>query len=245
MNPPKPRYLNSAGRLLAVLESLQPKKTAEQLIAIMFDSEPPKDAGDLSIIGIKAITELHLLYVTFLQDLTDANISDKEKSVLQSGLSTLENLMYPAALNQGMRPASESEKALLEVCATRLPEEDDLAEEDLNRIRESIKSLRDTIEELPSDSVLRRILLELTRLSEDAVNRFNIYGAKGLKRAFKDMLAEVAEVYLQDEEKLSEIKETSNWQILVQHLKLFDSIAAKLMKYTPYIEKGKQFLLGD
>ena len=105
--------------------------------------------------------------------------------------------------------------------------------------------LRETIEELPDGSVLRKILLELARLSEDSVNRFNIYGAKGIKKAFKDMLAEVAEVYLQDEEEISEAKNTPAWRKIVIHIKMFDNVAAKAMKYKPLLEKASQFLIGN
>ncbi len=238
-----PKYPNSAGRLLAILEGLKPQGTlTQQLLPLIFDRQMPGNAHEQSIENIKVLTELHIMYVEFLQDLANADIPDDEKSVLEKGLVSLATLMYPAASNQGARVVSESEKALLEVCATRLPKENVLEDSDIENIRESISLLRETIEELPDASILRNILLELARLSEDSINRFNIYGAKGVKKAFKDMLAEVAEIYLQDEEDVSDIKSTPAWDKAIKHIKLFDSVAAKAMKYKPLLEKASQYL---
>lgn len=246
MNKTNPKYENSAGRLLAILESLQHgQPAAQQLIPMMFGQPAPGNDKEISIEGVKAITELHILYANFLQDLANADMSDEERLVLEKGLSPLQTLMYPMALNQGLRLVSEAEKALLEVCATRLPKENKIDEKDIEEIQESIKSLKTEINELPEESILRKILLELSRLSEDSINRFNIYGSKGLKKAFKNMLAEVAEVYLQDEEDESKIKESSAWDKAVKHLKLFDSIAAKTMKYKPLLERASQYFIGN
>ena len=246
MNKTNPKYENSAGRLLAILESLQQNQpAAQQLIPIMFGKPAPSNEKEISIEGVKAVTELHILYANFLQDLANADMGDEERAVLEKGLSSLQSLMYPMALNQGLRLVSEAEKALLEVCATRLPKENKIDETDINKIQESIQALNAEINELPTESTLRKILLELSRLSEDSINRFNIYGSKGLKKAFKGMLAEVAEVYLQDEEDEAKIKESPAWGKVVEHLKLFDSIAAKAMKYRPLLEKASQYFIGN
>jgi len=246
MNKPEPKYPNSAGRLLAILEAIQSgKPVAQQLVPILFWEEAPSNEKDISLQGVKAVTELHILYATFLQDLADSNMSKEERTVLEKGLSSLENLLYPIALNQGLREVSEAEKALLEVCATRLPKENIIDETDFENIKESIQSLRTAISELDNHPTLKNILLELARLSEDSINRFNIYGAEGLKKAFKNMLAEVAEVYLQDDEDIVEIKENPAWDKAVKHLKLFDSVAAKAMKYRPLIEKASQYFIGN
>jgi len=241
----QPKYPNSAGRLLAILESLQQNQQyGNQLIPLLLGEAAPKDGKDLSLAGVKAITELHKLYADFLQDLANADMSDEEKAVLENGLSSLGNLMYPQAINQNIRQVSEAEKALLEVCATRLPKEAVIDNGDMELIQESIKKLKESVKELSTTSILRTILLELIRLSEDSINRYNIYGSKGLKAAFKSMLSEVAEVYLQNEENESDIKNSSGWKRAVEHIRLFDSVASKTMKYKPLLEKAGQFLIG-
>ncbi len=246
MNIPDPKYPNSAGRLLALLEILKPNQAAgSQLIPIFLGEKVPQNKRQLSLAGVKAITKLHIMYAEFLQDLATASIGDEEKSVLVKGLTSLENMMYPQSVGESIRPISEAEKALLEVCATRLQKENVIEKEDIKKILESVQVLKDEIDKLPSDATLRTVLLELTRLSEDSINRFNIYGSKGLKRAFKDMLAEVAEIYLQEQEDVSAIRDSTAWENTVKHIKLFDSIASKAMKYRPLLEKTTQFFIEN
>ncbi len=114
------KYQNSAGRLLTILQNLQEGQgLAQQLVPMMFGDKAPDDPKGISLNGVKALTELHKLYATFLQDLVEADMGDDERAVLQNGLTTLESLMYPSALNQASRKIEEAEKALLEVCATQ------------------------------------------------------------------------------------------------------------------------------
>jgi hypothetical protein len=245
MSQLQPRYPNSAGRLLAVLESIKPNQQyIVQLGSLFFDEKPTKDPAQLALLSIKSLSQLHTIYAEFIQDLSDADIPDEEKNVLIKGTASLATMMYPNTAHTNMRAVNEAEKALLEVCATRLPKENIIEPDDLELIFQSISELKQCVSELKSGSILKTILLELIRLSEDAINRFNIYGAKGLKKAFKNMLAEVAEIYLQDDEDLSEIKDSNSWKKASEHLKKFDSVAAKAMKYKPLIEKASGFFLG-
>jgi len=242
----QPKYPNSAGRLLYVLENLkQGQSFVVQLGPLFFNEKPSNDITQKTLLGIKAINQLHVIYASFVQDLNDADIPDEEKSVLLNGLASLNSLMYAPNMDQAMRAPNEAEKALLEVCATRLPKENIIEEDDLALISESISDLKKMVGDLSNDSILKTILLELIRLSEDSINRFNIYGAKGLKSAFKNMLAEVAEIYLQDQEDTSQIKDTKAWGKVTSHLKTFDKVASKVVKYKPLLEKASGFMLGS
>ncbi len=235
MKTSKLQYPNSAGRLLIILNQLKPNQAAGgQLIPLMFGSAKTNEPKS---IGLKSLLELHILYAEFIPDLDDADIPNTEKNVLVKGLSSLESMMYPSSVGEGMRGVTEAEKALLEVCATRLPKEKVIDDEDLVKVQESIQTLKKSISELPPESILRNVLLELIRLSEDSINRFNIYGAKGLKKAFKSMLAEVAEIYMQNDEDVSDIKDSDAWGNALKHLKLFDFVASKAMQYSPLLER--------
>ncbi len=246
MSKLEPKYPNSAGRLLAILDSVKSNVSfIDQLGPLFFDKKQiQKDIAHNSVLGVDVIVQLHLVYGEFVKDLANADIPDEEKNVLINGLSSLKSMMYPVNSGQNMRAVSDAEKALLEVCATRLPKENVISDNDVELIKSSIEALKDSIHELPSDSILRTVLLELVRLSEDSINRFNIYGSKGLKKAFKNMLAEVAEIYLQDEEDVSQVKDTTAWTKAKDHLQKFDAVAAKAMKYKPLIEKASGYLLG-
>ncbi|MFT6987168.1 MAG: hypothetical protein ACJAT7_003021 [Psychromonas sp.] len=241
----KPRYPNSAGRLLAILENVKPNKPfISELGPLFFEEAPTKDAAQKALLSIRSLSQLHSIYAEFIKDLSEADIPDEEKNVLITGTASLVSMMYPTSADQNMRAVNAAEKALLEVCATRLPKENVIEPDDIENILQSIIELKQCVSDLPAGSILKTILLELIRLSEDSINRFNIYGAKGLKKAFKNMLAEVAEIYLQDDEEVSEIKKSNAWKKASEHLKIFDSVAAKAMKYKPLIEQASGYLLG-
>lgn len=242
----QPRYPNSAGRLLSILENIKGGQSfVVQLGPLFFNEIPRDDIAQKTLLGIKAMNQLHLIYVSFVEDLDEADIPQEEKSVLLKGLESLNSLMYASSMDQAMRIPTEAEKALLEVCATRLPKENNLEAEDLELISKSIFDLKALVGELTSNSILKTVLLELIRLSEDSINRFNIYGAKGLKSAFKNMLAEVAGIYLQDQEDVAEIKNTTAWGKVTDHLKTFDKVASSVVKYKPLLEKASGFMLGS
>jgi len=84
---------------------------------------------------------------------------------------------------------------LLKVCATFIVQDAPIPKDDLEAIRASITNLRSQVESGSLPPALRKALLELIRLSEDAISRFKIYGARGLKKAIKSMLADAAELY--------------------------------------------------
>ncbi|WP_146512734.1 hypothetical protein [Thalassoglobus neptunius] len=77
--------------------------------------------------------------------------------------------------------------------------------------------------------------MELVRLSRNALDHYTIHGARGFRDAFKKMLAELMEVYL-DEGK--DVTKTKWWGKAVNHAKTVDVVAAKLLKYKPLLENA-------
>ncbi len=241
------KYPNSAGRLLALFNSIDGGKAFAPQLAKMVLGEtiPDNDEEGLAKIGTKAYAELHSMYQEFIEDMEAADIGQEQKNVLLKGLEGMRKSIYIPNIAVKPRVLTEAEKSLLEVCATALPAEGQLAEDDKNAIKESISDLQNLIENTETDPVLRGILLELVRLSQDSIARFNIHGARGLKRAFRGMLAEVAELYLAtDEGDQAEIKETNAWHALLNHLRLIDSVAGRLLKYRPLLESASKWLLS-
>jgi hypothetical protein len=241
-----PKYPNSAGRLLAVLGPLQNNQgLAQQLVPMLLDKISPTTDNLKRARGIRALAELDLMHLQFRRDMDAADINDDQKKVLLTGLTGIEQTIYPDTINGGPRILTEAEKSLLEVCATILPKESTLEKDDLSEIQASIASLRDQVKAADTSPTLKKILLELIRLSEDAINRFNIHGARGLKEAFKGMLAEIAELYYSTSDKEKEaIQATSTWAAITAHLRKFDEIGGKLLKYRPVLDHVATLLLG-
>lgn len=242
---PEPAYQNSAGRLLAILKSLQNGVSYLDLIPRLFGTtgQTAEENQQACIVGL---LEIHKLYVEFLQDMHDANINDQQRNVLLSGLASIRQSIYPIALNAGFRVPTDAEKSLLEVAATVISTEAKLQEDDLKKIRESIADLRILVEGAEIPPSIRQVLLDLIRISENAISRYNIHGARGLRKAFKEMLAEAAMSYglASGEGEREVLKNSGAWAAILKTLKTFDEIASRLLKYKPLLENVSQLLLG-
>lgn len=245
MSLPEPKYQNSAGRLLALIGNLPPNQAIVDMLPKYF-GQSPQSQQEKQQATLANLMEIHKLYLDFRQDMLDAEISDDQRNVLLTGLSSIGQSIYPMQLNNVFRAITDAEKSLLEVCATIIPQEGALTKNDIYTIRKSIASLRSSVEDSKISPTLRKTLLELIRLSEDAISRFNIYGARGLKKAFKSMLAEAAEVYAMTSDSVNqeELKKSPVWKSIVGHLKTFDAVASRLLKYKPMLENAVRLLLG-
>ncbi len=144
-----------------------------------------------------------------------------------------------------IRSITAEEKSLLAVCATSLASEEELTANDIETIRSSIHELQEQVEKADVSPTLQKILLELIRLSNGAIARYNIHGAQGLKQAFKGMLAELTELYYCDKKEKKDIRNSLAWRKIVNHLRTFDDINAKLMKYQSMVENVYQVLSGN
>jgi hypothetical protein len=242
---PNPEYQNSAGRLLALLSVIPKNKNLLESLPLLFgaaaNSMQQRHKATMS-----ALVDLHNLYMEFREDMMGPEINEKQRNVILGGLVALEDSLSPIALNTSMRPVGEAEAALLRVAATLLPEDGLVTDDDLRKIRESTSKLRSLVEQGDISPTLRKALLELIRLSEDAISRFNIHGPRGLKKAFKSMLAEAAELYgfMKSSEEQGEPSQSTTWSVIVCHLKMFDEIAARIMKYRPLIESSVPLLIS-
>lgn len=245
MAVPEPKYRNSAGRLLAILSALPANQSLIESIPALFGtiSKIQQEKQQASMVGMM---EIHKLYLEFVEDMNDAQINEQQRGVILSGLGGLRDSIYPLQLNAIFRPPSDAEKSLLEVAATIIPQEAPIAQDDLDAIRDSIASLRTLVEDGSISPTLRKVLLDLIRLSEDAISRFNIRGARGLKKAFKAMLAEVAEAYASrpPDDQQEEAKKPGAWGTIVKHLKTVDKVASRLLHYKPLFEAASRLLLG-
>lgn len=241
----EPEIRNSAGRLLALLASIPTGQALTEVLPPLIDVSP-NNAQEKQQAALTFLMEMHKTYLEFRQDMLDANINEQQRDTMLEGLASLELSLYPIQLNAPFREVTAAETSLLKVCATFIEEEGPITENDFETIRNSISDLRALVEDSKISPTLRKVLLELIRLTEDAISRFNIHGARGLKRAFKAMLADAAELYgMTDPEKdREELKKSSAWSAILKHLKTVDAVASKLLKYRPLLASASQLLIG-
>lgn len=241
---PRPKYRNSAGRLLAALTAIPTNNSLLESIPPVFGFEP-NDQREKQQAANVGLQELHALYVQFIQDMMDAEIGDQQRTVLLNGLQSLRDSIYPIQLNASYRPLSDAEKSLLEVAATVLTQEDEILESELDLIRESIRTLQELVDKASISPALRKVLLDLIRMSQDAISRYNIHGARDLRKAFNGMLADAAEAYglASGSGSRDEMVNSGAWGKICAHLRVIDNVASRLLKYKPLLEKASQILL--
>lgn len=239
---PEPTYRNSAGRLLAILSAYpNDKQVIEFLPGLMPGVSENVRLRNKQQICFVALREIEELYQQFLDDMANLQIPDLQRQVMLSNLAKVQQTVYPMALNNTIRVLNDAEKQMLEVCETMIPQEDTLEKEDIDAIRESIALLRELVEHGDVSSTLKKTLLELIRLAEDAISRFNIHGARGLKRAFKTMLSEAIDFYYSEGiQEREELKKTGVWQKMMNLVHTMDTVAGKILKYQPWLEKIPQ-----
>ena len=242
----EPEYENSAGRLLALLTSIPNGRSLLDEVPKLLEVKPSSEQHKQQM-ALRYLMDMHHLYLEFQQDMIDAEINEQQRGVLLAGLSGVQSSLYPVQLNAGYRAINDAEISLLKVCATFIDQEGRISDDDVTLIRDSIDQLRKQVEEGNISNTLRKALLELIRLSEDAISRHKIYGARGLKKTFKLMLADAAELYgvTGNQDHQEELIKSNTWKLIVKHLKLLDSVASKLLKYKPLLSGASKFLLPD
>lgn len=228
-----------------MLTSIPKKAALSEEAYVLYDATKPTNRQKQQL-AMRFLTDLHRVHCEFQQDLQDTGITDQQRDVLIVGLASIEEGLYPSQLNVPFRGVTEAEASLLKVCATFIDQNPTISNEDIACIRNSIAELKSQVEGGSISPMLRKVLLELIRLSEDAISRFNIEGPPGLKRAFKNMLGEASDIIgrLDSEEDRIQMQKTPAWTVLVKHLKNFDSVASKLLKYSPFLLAAGRMLLG-
>ena len=226
---PKPKYENSAGRLLTILQVGRNGKACLHAIPKSLGVElPHANSNDESAqVVYEFFSEVHRLYHEFLKDME--GVDGPEKDVLLNGLAGLPKHMSPLQLNGACSVLSEAEASLLEVCAAKLSTEETLTEDDIARIRSCIDELRRVIDESRISRTLEKALLDLCRIAEDAISRYEIRGAKGVRDGRVSMVGELMLIY-RDQNKDS-ISDEVWWQKAVNLAHVLDLVVTRLCKY--------------
>jgi hypothetical protein len=234
--PGPPEHRNSAGRLLGLLHMLDSQESYYATIAAFYGEKPAgnvrhPDAGHLYISFMQILSSAHY---KFMDDLsTTEAIPPASKDVIVDGLSKLGEIVHPNNPNDAPRPLQEAEAALLKMAGSMLPEEAELGDDDREKLQSSTEELKQAISDSELPKSVRRALLEVVRLSRNAIDHYTIWGGRGFRTAFKRMLSELMEVYLQ--EGTSEPKDKPWWRQALEHVALFDALAARLLRHKPLL----------
>ena len=241
--PEAPEFNNSAGRLLSLLRLLQSNEPYIDAIVKLY-GQPKKSPNEVK--GRTYIAFMSIVGKTFDEFIVDVETSPKipdgTRAVIKEGLGELIGCAFPAANHAAPRALQEAEVALLRMAGSMLDVEDVLNESDAETIRASMEELRQELENSDLKKSARTALLELVRLSRNAIDYYTIHGARGFKDAFKKMLSELMEVYLDEG---GDVTKTIWWGKAVNHAKIIDVVAAKILQYKPLLKNAAQIFIGS
>jgi hypothetical protein len=240
VQPAPPEYNNSAGRLIRMLEMFNPHDSIMGQIAKFYGLGSDEKLEVRSRCAYLFMSQLTEVYDQFLQELGASDkVPDATKEVVRQGLSRVTELIFPQSLSSAPRQLEDAEKSILRLAATFLDAESELAEDDKQKCRKSIEALQRIIESGDFPPTVRVGLLEVVRLSRNALEQYAIYGSRGFKSAFKKLLAELMELYLHEGD------QKSWWGQVLEHVRLMDDIAGRLMKYKPLLEGYAPLLIAS
>ena len=129
--------------------------------------------------------------------------------------------------------------SLLQMAASMLPQEPELPPSDIEAIRVSMEELRKCLDGSDIKPSARNALLELVRLSRNAIDYYSIYGARGFKKAFKRMLAELLELMSQEGK---EVKKEPWYDVAAKLIGLVERASAAANNVQPLLEQTMTFL---
>lgn len=240
--PPKPKFNNSAGRLLVLLSLLKAGQSYIDQVHTLYE-DVPISGHNKSRSFVHFMSLLEDVYETFRSEL---ELTDKipvpTKELISSGLVNLPNLIFPGPSNNSVPGLTPAEASVLELAASLMNMEDELLETDEQEIRNSIERLHKAISASGVPDAARTALLEVVRLTRNALDQYRIYGIDGFRESFKRMLAELMDVYCREG---ADVRKTTWWSEGLKHVKLLDEIIARLSKYKPMIESATKYLSGS
>ena len=244
MSFPKPIYANSAGRLLAYVSSLAANRPATDIVPPLFGlgGNTPEERQEATV---HALGQIHSLYREFLEDVKTATANEAQQKVLINGLAGLRGTIFPGNLQAGIRGATEAEKSLLEMAATMIPEDQLITDEEIVAIRKSIADLGTLLTDPTTSAAIQQLIREMVAISEAAIVKYNVFGARGLRRAFKKLLGEFAETFgaQLNQQGRAEAKKSRAWTAVTNHLQIFDTITSRLSRCQPLLSIASAWLL--
>ena len=129
---------------------------------------------------------------------------------------------------------AEAELAGLELCAKLLPQEDEVAKDELDEIANAVNELFNQVRESDIKNPLKRWLLELLSSIKKSIDNYYIFGARG----FRDTLANVAGEITLCQEVIATIKKADEtvWSKLGSIVFKFINLAERAKPLYPLLK---------
>jgi len=200
-----PDYHNPAGRLLRVLTDLgQGACTREQFAARL---GTPNDWCSILNTLAEMRKEYDLLETAVSEFKDNPHKLANYKEDLAAINTAVNNISINMANNQVQVFPVQAAIIALKYMAVDLPQEDALAQDEIEEIRTLCDELRAEIEKSQTlDKRLKEWLLDLVRMMRDGIDRFKIRGSRGFRKELYQMLGSIMVHY----EDVKEVKKENS-----------------------------------
>lgn len=249
--PPPVGRVNSAGRLVAIIESLkriQPQGDAyDRTILKAFSPrfvDPSRIPDSLvSIASMRVSDQIQEVYFTFLSDV-DRQLPEDSRLVLLKGLTRLSDSLFPRNRSGSIISPNDAEISLLEMAVTLIEPEGVIEDSEIETIRKMLSEIRSLVvksDEFPAS--FKSAVLDVVRLGEMAISQYNNKGARGFKRFFNEMLGETLSYYRSDSEVVNESPQTKHvWSKVISVLVFVDNALGRALKYKAIGHEALKFI---
>lgn len=238
---PRLEYRNSAGRILRVLQAFRGQNGSRPIpqVAPIFGVKATARAVHTAI---DALWEDH---DQLAQEILQFKDNPDQYALFKSQLPSIEQSIHSLVIDSGggsitTSVNNESVVALQFIAAT-MPKEGEVKEADIDSVRRAIAELRRQVDEAEDlTKTIREWLLELVRMMEDGLSRFEMRGGRGLRKELAAVIGEIVtrKSWVQEVKR----KETL-WEKLIGALDGMTTIANTAQAVGPLIEQAGPYLL--
>lgn len=176
-------------------------------------------------LSMASLLELNSLFDEFLIELQNASLPEETCEHFRQGFVKIPALLNPQNLGSTMEAFPAAELSLLELAASLMTRTGEASESSLQQIEKDIQRLQTIVREAVLDSSIKTILLELIRIAQDAIARYQIHGKNSLKKGFKMMIGELSDVHRLDETAQAQFKASEAWDAVMNLIKSTDVAA--------------------
>lgn len=187
------RYHNPAGRLLALFSRISPQDAALKLRFILAKAYgiPPESPEIYNLlVGMRECYEEIAAW---------CELNSREGHLWRRTLPKLEIVACPTqidlAANDYVQLGLPAVMYFLESIAEAMAQEAEMVKDELVELKNQLAAVADAVNRAELSAGLRRWLLELLRMMREAIDRYEISGARGLRKTFYRLVGELREVY--------------------------------------------------
>ncbi|EMI46147.1 hypothetical protein [Rhodopirellula sp. SWK7] len=221
-----PEYNNAAGRILAVLENLQPHSGKNCQLAQLGEAFGVDANWRSVLVAIQDVTDE---FSSLCDEIEQFEHNTAKYNLYKKNLPDIEKSIESFTLNMPAKNCvcqiSQPGVVALRFIAADLTQDAEPEDNEIEALRSLVNELQAEIEnsDVFSKSV-REWLLDLVRVIRDSIDRFAIRGSRGMRKQFSLLLGELIQNY--DIAQKVQEKKPSVWERFTSAIDLMNKLAS-------------------